>query len=303
MSAFPKNFDDTIIETINSDDDEPIDWQKLSSMLSPDALSALRGHMEDSDECSPTSQIIPGSGSHETCVKQSSLVKPTANNAVFKEQSYWEERFSEEEEYDWLLSYEQLQSHIIPLLNVEESILIVGCGNSRLSAGLYDAGFTNITNIDFSDIVIEKMKSLHEIERPLMKWLFMDMTEMSFEYESFDVVIDKASMDALMVDEGDVWHPNQGTIDITDKMCRGVSNILKKGTGRFVQLSFAQPHFRTKYLMGQHLTVDPSSLSSVKISPFDSTVGFCDIYKWTLSYSTINTEAGCLNSFLYVMKL
>ena len=228
-------------------------------------------------------------------------MKPTTNNAVFKEHSYWEERFAEEEEYDWLLSYEQLQTHLIPLIKFTDKILIVGCGNSRLSAGLYDAGFTSITNIDFSDIVIEKMKLLHGDVRPLMEWIFMDMTDLKFEERSFDVVIDKASMDALMVDEGDVWHPNSSTINITDRMCLGLSKVLILNTGRFIQLSFAQPHFRTKYLMGQHLHVESDSILAV--SPFESMSGFCERYQWTLSFSTIDTEAGCLNSFLYVMNL
>jgi hypothetical protein len=29
-------------------------------------------------------------------------------------------------------------------------VLVVGCGNSELSAQMYDDGFTDITNIDFS---------------------------------------------------------------------------------------------------------------------------------------------------------
>jgi hypothetical protein len=44
-----------------------------------------------------------------------------------------------------------------------------------------------------------------------MRWLTMDMLDMSFDDSSFDVVIDKATMDALMVDEGDVWNPNIGS--------------------------------------------------------------------------------------------
>ena len=31
-------------------------------------------------------------------------------------------------------------------------LLVVGCGNSELSAQLYDDGFTNIVNIDFSKV-------------------------------------------------------------------------------------------------------------------------------------------------------
>lgn len=306
MSDYSKSAGVTICKTtVAADEDEddvkPIDWPSLSTMLSPDIFAALHGHLIGNESDDSPREPATGPIAAESCIELSSNVKPTPNNAVFKEHSYWEERFTDEEEYDWLLTYEQLQTHLIPLLEVTEKILIVGCGNSRLSACLYDAGFTNITNIDFSDIVIKKMKLLHGEVRPLMKWIFMDMTDLQFEHSSFDVVIDKASMDALMVDEGDVWHPNQLTIDITDRMCLGVSKVLatNKG-GRFIQLSFAQPHFRTKYLMGQYINENLDSISI--ISPFESTVGFCARYQWTLSFSTIDTEAGCLNSFLYVMK-
>ena len=286
------------IAVAEADDEvETINWTDLSSMLSADVFSALRNHLVVDENDLERPKFVDA----KSCEKSSSLVKPTTNNAVFKEHSYWEERFAEEEEYDWLLSYEQLQTHLIPLIKFTDKILIVGCGNSRLSAGLYDAGFTSITNIDFSEIVIEKMKLLHGDVRPLMEWIFMDMTDLKFEERSFDVVIDKASMDALMVDEGDVWHPNLSTINITDRMCLGLSKVLILNTGRFIQLSFAQPHFRTKYLMGQHLHVESDSILAV--SPFESMSGFCERYQWTLSFSTIDTEAGCLNSFLYVMNL
>ena len=286
------------IAVAEADDEvETRNWTDLSSMLSADVFSALRNHLVVDENDLERPKFVDA----KSCERSSSLVKPTTNNAVFKEHSYWEERFAEEEEYDWLLSYEQLQTHLIPLIKFTDKILIVGCGNSRLSAGLYDAGFTSITNIDFSDIVIEKMKLLHGDVRPLMEWIFMDMTDLKFEERSFDVVIDKASMDALMVDEGDVWHPNSSTINITDRMCLGLSKVLILNTGRFIQLSFAQPHFRTKYLMGQHLHVESDSILAV--SPFESMSGFCERYQWTLSFSTIDTEAGCLNSFLYVMNL
>ena len=285
------------IAVAEADDEvETRNWTDLSSMLSADVFSALRNHLVVDENDLERPKFVDA----KSCERSSSLVKPTTNNAVFKEHSYWEERFAEEEEYDWLLSYEQLQTHLIPLIKFTDKILIVGCGNSRLSAGLYDAGFTSITNIDFSDIVIEKMKLLHGDVRPLMEWIFMDMTDLKFEERSFDVVIDKASMDALMVDEGDVWHPNSSTINITDRMCLGLSKVLILNTGRFIQLSFAQPHFRTKYLMGQHLHVESDSILAV--SPFESMSGFCERYQWTLSFSTIDTEAGCLNSFLFFMS-
>lgn len=55
-----------------------------------------------------------------------------------------------------------------------------------------------MTNIDFSDAVIEEMR-LKNSRRREMQWLVMDMTCMeSFDADSFDVVIDKGSLDALM---------------------------------------------------------------------------------------------------------
>jgi hypothetical protein len=35
-----------------------------------------------------------------------------------------------------------------------------------------------------------------------MKWLVMDMCSLTFDDQSFDVVLDKCAMDALLVDEG-----------------------------------------------------------------------------------------------------
>lgn len=38
-----------------------------------------------------------------------------------------------------------------------DRMLIIGCGNSEISADLFDNGYTQITNIDFSPLVIEEM--------------------------------------------------------------------------------------------------------------------------------------------------
>lgn len=57
-------------------------------------------------------------------------------------------------------------------------ILVPGCGNSRLSECLHDAGFRDIINIDFSRVVISDMLRLHIRTRPSMRWRVMDMTDL-----------------------------------------------------------------------------------------------------------------------------
>lgn len=75
---------------------------------------------------------------------------------------------------------------------------MVGCGNSTLSAELHQEGYS-VTSIDFSEVVIQEMQSRH----PEMEWELMDMTQMSYPGGSFDAVVDKGSLDALMSEDSE----------------------------------------------------------------------------------------------------
>ena len=81
---------------------------------------------------------------------------------------------------------------------------MLGCGNSTLSRDLYDDGYKRVDNIDYSDVVIEKMKRVNE-ERTEMTWVVGDIRDLPFEDESVDVCIDKGTMDALLTGVKDVW--------------------------------------------------------------------------------------------------
>lgn len=71
---------------------------------------------------------------------------------------------------------------------------MVGCGNSKLSQQMYEAGYHNIVNIDISSSVITQMAA----EFPHMKWEVMDVTQMTYKSGTFDCVIDKGTLDALV---------------------------------------------------------------------------------------------------------
>nr|CAG8437682.1 5096_t:CDS:2 [Entrophospora candida] len=156
------------------------------------------------------------------------MSSPTDNNNLniipndvkaYKTQEYWNERYSKEETFDWFKTYKDLsplfKKH---LLDENVSILMLGCGNSTLSEDMYDDGYCNITNIDFSNIVIDNMKEKNK-HRSKMSWLVMDVRDLKMlkDDESFDVVIDKGTMDALMCDEGDVWNPKPEVIENVGK--------------------------------------------------------------------------------------
>jgi 2-polyprenyl-3-methyl-5-hydroxy-6-metoxy-1,4-benzoquinol methylase len=102
---------------------------------------------------------------------QYSVMLP-GNNRAYGTREYWEERFTREDSYEWLVTFANVKDQLTArFLTPTSQILIVGCGNSPFSTDLYDAGYVHITNIDFSEVVIQAMKERHQEKRPQMKWL------------------------------------------------------------------------------------------------------------------------------------
>lgn len=78
------------------------------------------------------------------------------------------------------------------------TILMVGCGNSKLSEQMYDDGYHSIVNIDISQAVIDQMRETCDKKGKKMEWVVMDATQMTFDSELFDVVLDKGTLDAVI---------------------------------------------------------------------------------------------------------
>ena len=85
----------------------------------------------------------------------------------------------------------------------------------------------------------------------------MNVLDLKFPDDSFDVAIDKGTMDALMVEVKDVWNPPETVVQNVLLELSEVYRVLKPG-GRFVYITFGQPHFRRRYLerFSWHLKID-----------------------------------------------
>lgn len=59
---------------------------------------------------------------------------------------------------------------------------------------------SSITNVDISDTVIQQMTIQYKKSHPKMKFVAMDLLQMTFEAESFTCFLDKGTLDALMSD-------------------------------------------------------------------------------------------------------
>ncbi|XP_021593869.1 eEF1A lysine and N-terminal methyltransferase isoform X2 [Manihot esculenta] len=169
----------------------------------------------------------------------------------FTSKENWDKFFTirgTDDSFEWYAEWTELRQPLLALLdgapptgnhdtslhpNSPLQILVPGCGNSRLSEHLYDAGFKDITNIDFSKVVISDMLRRNVRERPGMRWRVMDMTGMQFADETFDAVLDKGGLDALMEPE---LGPKLGTQYLSE-----VQRVLKSG-GKFICLTLAESH-------------------------------------------------------------
>ncbi|XP_076600339.1 EEF1A lysine methyltransferase 4 [Chaetodon auriga] len=164
------------------------------------------------------------------------------DNSRYKYADYWNERFKTEQSYDWLGCFSKFQHLLEEHIKKEDSILILGCGNSSMSADMYSAGYHSITNIDYSSVCISTMRERHS-DCPSMTWHEMDIRQLSFPDASFDVILEKATLDAIMVEEKSPWEISPQTACFIHKTLTEISRCLKTG-GRFVSITFASPFIR-----------------------------------------------------------
>ncbi|XP_068921685.1 eEF1A lysine and N-terminal methyltransferase isoform X3 [Petaurus breviceps papuanus] len=154
---------------------------------------------------------------------------------------YWEKFFQQrgKKAFEWYGSYLDLCGVLHKYIKAKDKMLVVGCGNSELSEQLYDVGYQDIVNIDISEVVIKQMKERNASRRPQMSFLQMDMTKMEFPDASFQVVLDKGTLDAILTDE------EEKTLEKVDMMLAEVGRVLQVG-GRYLCISLAQAHILKK---------------------------------------------------------
>lgn len=163
---------------------------------------------------------------------------------TFHNDTYWEERYKKDAKngrlYDWYGTwhgneFESIKHKVMPYMpeaGLSSAILNIGCGNSRLAEQLLEDGYSNLTNVDLSAVVIEEMTKKFA-GKDGVRFQRMDITKMEFPDESFDVVFDKGTLDAIYT--GDAGLVKLAVVE--------VNRVLRKG-GIFVSITFGKPNSR-----------------------------------------------------------
>ncbi|KAE9370184.1 S-adenosyl-L-methionine-dependent methyltransferase [Stipitochalara longipes BDJ] len=163
---------------------------------------------------------------------------------------YWDERYKAEqkgqaelESYEWFRSFHKLKpffdKNLPPLPSGSNChILHLGCGNSTLTADLHRLGYTNQTSVDFSQVVIDAMKSKYaQLDT---RWLLMDLRELELPDASVDIAVDKSTLDAFL--HGSLWDPPDDVRTNVGKYVDEVARVLRPG-GLWLYITYRQPHF------------------------------------------------------------
>ena len=167
----------------------------------------------------------------------------------YGDKNYWIKRYDEQNgtTFDWLEDYESIKPILKNLeINKECRILNVGCGNSEFSEKMYDEGFTHNYNIDICKNVIDFMRERNKDKKGL-HFDVMDVCEMAYKNETFDLIIDKSTIDALLCGDHSFM--------IVAKMLKEISRVLKTG-GYYVLISYGKPESRMIHLERDHLAFE-----------------------------------------------
>nr|AFK47960.1 unknown [Medicago truncatula] len=160
---------------------------------------------------------------------------------AYGESWYWDNRYTNEPgPFDWYQKYITLAPIINLYVPKNQSILVVGSGNSAFSQGMVDeGGYKDVVNIDISSVVIDAMQKKYR-DRPQLKYLKMDVRDMSaFASETFGSVIDKGTLDSILCGNNSRQHAT--------KMLEEIWRVLK-AKGVYILVTYGAPLYRLRLL-------------------------------------------------------
>ncbi|TPX49968.1 hypothetical protein SeMB42_g00561 [Synchytrium endobioticum] len=201
-----------------------------------------------------------------------------SKNASYGTKEYWDSRYKSEtgQTFDWFKEYSALKSQFNEFIPCDSKILHLGTGNSTLPEDMADGGYQDQTAVDYSSIVIESMN--RRPARRGLAYLEADVFQLDLRFasSSFDVAVDKGTLDAFLTHERDhdPWNPSSETKVTVAKYLQQISYVLKSN-GLFIHVTFAQPHFRKPLLALLPDTLTLVSTRTIQGDGFDYFLYLC----------------------------
>eukprot|EP00357_Protocruzia_adherens_P019331 CAMPEP_0115005726 /NCGR_PEP_ID=MMETSP0216-20121206/20057_1 /TAXON_ID=223996 /ORGANISM="Protocruzia adherens, Strain Boccale" /LENGTH=214 /DNA_ID=CAMNT_0002372135 /DNA_START=40 /DNA_END=684 /DNA_ORIENTATION=- len=158
--------------------------------------------------------------------------------AQYGRSDYWDERYTRDKEpFDWYQRWSGIKDVVTQHILPTNKILVLGCGNSRMSEEMFDDGFQNLTNIDISSVVIKDMQEKYA-DKVGMTFATVDACKMDYD-GAFDAVLDKGTIDAVLCGE-------DSSKNVNEMLTRVYKSLTPNGV--YVAITYGQPQHRLSYL-------------------------------------------------------
>ena len=202
------------------------------------------------------------------------FVPKSSDYSNYADKKYWLERYeNSKNSCEWYEDYETIKPIINELnLSKRSVILHVGIGNSEFSEKMYDEGFKKCYNIDFARNVIHYMKQRNKRIRSSMIFETMNILDIEYEDDQFDIIFDKATFDCVLCDIGG---------ESKAKIFMNEIYRLLKYKGYYFMISNSEPEKRIKYLQNSELKFN---IMVHKIENDEEDVKHYDMLDYNMNY-------------------
>jgi ubiquinone/menaquinone biosynthesis C-methylase UbiE len=175
--------------------------------------------------------------------------------AQYGNPDYWEERYSKDtDHFDWYQRWTGVREIFNRFTSPNQRCLHLGCGNSKMAEDMYEDGYLSSVSIDLNARVIETMKARYR-DKPSLEFIQMDARKLQFEDSSFELAVDKGTLDSILCGENSTAH--------SLKYISEVYRVLSPG-GVFLIVSFNEPSQRVPYLTKNEFQWEVSHFSIPK---------------------------------------
>ena len=202
------------------------------------------------------------------------FVPKSSDYSNYADKKYWLERYeNSKNSCEWYEDYETIKPIINELnLSKRSVILHVGIGNSEFSEKMYDEGYKKCYNIDFARNVIHYMKQRNKRIRSSMIFETMNILDIEYEDDQFDIIFDKATFDCVLCDIGG---------ESKAKIFMNEIYRLLKYKGYYFMISNSEPEKRIKYLQNSEMKFN---IRVHKIENDEEDVKHYDMLDYNMNY-------------------
>ncbi|CAF1093725.1 unnamed protein product [Adineta ricciae] len=195
-------------------------------------------------------------------------------------QAYWDERFLTEDSFEWFGDCSRLYPVLDQHFKSSPSrvLLHLGCGSSSLAEEMCNRHYCHLVyNVDYSFGILDKRRSI-KTNQHVIDWIALDIRAMPLRSNYFDTIIEKGTLDVFFVGhEHHLWNPPEELKEKIDLILTQISQCLQSNHGRFISISFQQPHFRRPFLAKRK-------------------------YQWSIQVHSVTDGNESVEYFVYVMR-